>query len=233
MHVLKPSKKKTVIISLMILLTVPILSAHDNSEFDFLGFSEDGKYCAFEVYGEGDLSPSSFSYIYLVNVEKNLYAENPFIIIQDDPGIPGLWQTREMNLQKALPVLKKYGINTSCKGTLVFFNPRINGPVTSQNWSIFDDAYLLELQEIPLNEFYKMFELDLYYGGEKRVLQKDTALLSNRDTAAGYHLLCAWYYYGSIAVIIEYLEDGFEGYNRRQMIVTGKIKTKYLPMQYE
>ena len=76
-----------------------------------------------------------------------------------------------------------------------------------------------------------MFDLELYYGSQKLLLQNDNKLPASRSKANTYRIICAYYYHGALAVVIEYDEYGFEGMNRRQMIVTGIIKTKDLPMQ--
>ena len=54
--------------------------AGDYAHFHFIGFSRDGKYLAFEEYGINDAVEDSSPYatLYIVDVEKNRWATNPF-----------------------------------------------------------------------------------------------------------------------------------------------------------
>ena len=98
---------------------------------------------------------------------------------------------------------------------------------------MFDITYELILNELPYKEDLKLLELLIKSNDREIILQKDKVLPPNRKYTNGYRILCGYYYYGRIAVIIEYEEYIFEGNNRRQMLVTGILKTEELQMQYD
>jgi predicted secreted protein len=54
------------------------LLAGDYSNLQFIGFSRNGKYLAFEEYGTGDASGYPFASVYFVDVEKNTLVGKPF-----------------------------------------------------------------------------------------------------------------------------------------------------------
>jgi len=250
---LKNMKKITIFLLLALFLFINVPSfAHDSSRFEFHGFSGDLEYCAFEVYGEAEYGEpcGPYSRIYIIDVDKNIYAMKPIILNSNDYEADIL-DVRLNNFKKAYPFFKKYHINQNSKGTLLFYNPRNDGPIRpiikandyTCSFAIEAETYTLKLIErdpIPNNSAYehekeKLLELQLINNQTKKVsiLQKDTFLPEILKQTVKYRLLSAYYLYGKIAVFLEYEQLGYEGNNRRQMIVTGVIKTDHLIMQYD
>jgi predicted secreted protein len=69
----------------------------------------------------------------------------------------------------------------------------------------------------------KMFELDLLAGGKRTALQKDTELPKGRSGAYLYSIVAAYVNGNKVAAFVSYERPGFEGPDRRQMIVTGAL----------
>ena len=143
-----------------------------------------------------------------------------------------LYTVRLNNQMKARKVFKKFNIVDAFRGTLVFYNVRIDKKVRRQQFTIFEDTYELNLIEKPFGDDM-MFSLSVTGPFGEMMLQEDEVLPSRRKYAQAYRLVCAYYCYGKLAVVLEYDEQGFEGSNRRQMVVTGVLKTEGLQMQYD
>jgi predicted secreted protein len=82
---------KSKIFSLVTVLCALVLMpanlwAGDYSNLQFIGFSRDGKYLAFEEYGTGDASGFPFASVYFVEVEKNAFAGKPFDVTIEKDG---------------------------------------------------------------------------------------------------------------------------------------------------
>ena len=58
-------------------LAATVALAGDNSQIEPIGFSKDGKYFAFEQYGEQDGTGAAYSEIYFLNVAKNTWSKKP------------------------------------------------------------------------------------------------------------------------------------------------------------
>lgn len=82
------------------------------AEFEFIGFSEDGSYLAFEQYGIQDGSGFAFSEIYVVDVDNNSYVVAPFVLSSqdDEQGLHSISTTRTSNRSAAQPALSVYNI---------------------------------------------------------------------------------------------------------------------------
>ena len=61
-----------------------IASAGDFATLNFIGFSKDGRYLAFEEYGTQDGSGFPYSNFYFVDVVKNIFAAKSIIVRLDN-----------------------------------------------------------------------------------------------------------------------------------------------------
>jgi predicted secreted protein len=221
--------KMKAIVLIILLFQSCIVYAHDESQFEFIGFSYDNRYCAFEIYGYGDPSPGAYSNIYIINVQKNEYVTDP-IITESGYSDLQLWKTRSDNYSKANEKLMLYEIDSYNKGEMLFYNIRKDQPVVEQEFLIQKNKYSLQLEMHLFNNDFDMkvaiFDLELYKGIQKVLLQNDKKLPLSRKNANSYRIVTAYYSVGSIAVIIEYEEYGFEGMNKRQMIVTARLEKR-------
>ena len=66
--------KRTLLAILVLIGASTISFAGDFATLNFIGFSKDGRYLAFEEYGTQDGSGFPYSSIYFIDVAKNAYA---------------------------------------------------------------------------------------------------------------------------------------------------------------
>jgi predicted secreted protein len=114
----KETMKTLQILGLLIMIAVfsSVTFAADYAHFHFIGFSNGGKYLAFEEYGiNDDVDDSSpYSAIYIVNVDENKFAVLPIKTILDVyPRAE--WdeyetKVRSKNRRRAKKQLKRFGI---------------------------------------------------------------------------------------------------------------------------
>jgi predicted secreted protein len=103
-----------------ILLTLCLAAqsfAGDYANLRFIGFSNDGKYLAFEEWGEGD--PGGwYSTIYFVDVDKNSFAIAP-LALTDQEGTKSLSALRRKSETLAAKTLRKLKIVPGNTGRLL------------------------------------------------------------------------------------------------------------------
>ncbi len=121
---MKKLKIHRVIFVLVILSLLPAnLLAIDYAKLNFIGFSNDGKYLAFEEYGtDNGADNESYANIFFVDVAKNSFAAKPInkVLIgsENNPG-DSLPAVRTQAKNAAAPNLKKFRIVTGNTGDLV------------------------------------------------------------------------------------------------------------------
>ncbi|MGI9055459.1 MAG: DUF2259 domain-containing protein [Pyrinomonadaceae bacterium] len=97
--------------------------AGDYATLNFIGFSKDGKYLAFEEYGVQDGSGFPYSNIYFINVEKNSYAAPPIMKTVKEPinenAIPTENAIRLAAKKAAAANLKKFKVIQGNTGKMV------------------------------------------------------------------------------------------------------------------
>lgn len=101
--------------------------AGDYAMLNFIGFSKDGKYLAFEEYGTQDGSGFPYSNIYFVDVVKNIYAAPPVkkrfdessMKVFDESKIPGEDVMRLAAKKASAANLRKFRIIEGNTGKMV------------------------------------------------------------------------------------------------------------------
>ncbi len=101
--------------------------AGDYAKLNFIGFSKDGKYLAFEEYGTSDGSGFPYANIYFVDVVKNTYAAPPVrkrfdessMKVFDESKIPGEDAMRLAAKRASAANLKKFRIIEGNTGKMV------------------------------------------------------------------------------------------------------------------
>ncbi len=106
------------------IFTATSVIAGDYAQLNFIGFSADGKYLAFEEFGTQDGSGFPYSNIYFVDVEKNSFAAPPVKKtigegLIDESKIPGEDFIRAKARTAAAANLRKYKILAGNTGKLV------------------------------------------------------------------------------------------------------------------
>ena len=233
----------------LFLLSVAV-NAGDYASLNFIGFSKDGRYLAFEEYGTQDGSGYPYSNIYFIDVEKNAYAAKPVTVLVETETATER-QARARAKLGATANLRKFRILDRNTGAHVvsrmltdvsgnhFYSEHPEGPQTINFAEIIGSMYragdyelVMKSTEVKLKacEYtdqptYKL-ELTLKDNDNKKttVLQKDASLPASRACALNYAMQHVYLYDNYIAVFLNTYHVGFEGPDMRYMVVTGVFK---------
>ena len=202
------------------------------TNFKFLGFSDDLKYCAYEMYANGPVEGDpAFSIFYFIDVDKNDYATRP-LTYRDTLELSVV---RQKNWGKAQSLLKQYNISGKKLGTQVAFvsEPTDRGEQFKdvQVFRANNKTYALKLStkgtgvvNISSQE-EQMVIVDLEVDKTTYNLQPPFKNPKSWGFVIGFQFLTAYWLENKLAVFVEYQGPGFEGYpDRQQMIVTGVLK---------
>lgn len=243
---------KTTRIFALVALTLFVLcstaAAGDFATLNFIGFSKDGRYLAFEEYGEQDGSGFPYSNIYFVDVVKNSYAATPVKVRIDKENtterlarsraklgagaalrrlqiIEG--NTGSLVVARLLTDTKAYGDSKGDEQTINF--AEIVGSMYRQGhydlvlkWSEVKGVKDCDYNDDPVQKL----ELVLKDTGADttKVLQRDANLPASRACPLSYRMQYVYLYQDHIAVFLNTYHMGFEGPDLRYMVVTGKYK---------
>ncbi len=236
-------------IALSILPTT--VRAGDYATLNFIGFSKDGKYLAFEEFGMQDGSGFTYSTFYFIDVEKNSFASPPVkAVIQDELATEPM--ARSKAKRSADPILRRLRIVERNTGKLVvsrlmtdisaYATGGEDSKSTSRNinfaelvGSMYRRGFyelVLKSSDIAVKECEyteepaQKLELVLKDNDSDKtlVLQKDVNLPASRSCATRYEIQYVYLYENYIAVFLNTYHRGFEGPDVRYMAVTGKYK---------
>jgi len=204
------------------------------SNLNVIGFSNDGRYIAYELYGQQDGSGFNFSTLRFVDVLKNDYTEEPLSIIDKNYSTKRSTMNSRI-LKKGNTFIKKYGIIENNRGTKIYQakenfiknRSRLNVKF-KYNWK----TYTLMLKEITAKNKHcsgthwgetKILELRLNNGRNSKLLQRDKALYKSRNCSFKYGIDSVYVYGNKIVVFVGYWSPGFEGPDTNRVVVTGII----------
>lgn len=215
--------------------------AGDAAQLRFLGFSESGKYLAFQEYGITDGEGATFVNLYLVDVENN-YILDEGIETRDTSG-QTTQQVLATNLQQAKNKLKEFGIIADNVGEKMISRPfsdvgtdekKARFAIGTPLAGLQHRTYQLTLNEkdggvctsagVPISS--RKFGLTLLNEATKvsKILKKDVAFPQNDDCPTRYRIQDVYIYHEEfIAVFINSLSPGYEGENMRYLVVTGTL----------
>jgi predicted secreted protein len=227
-------------------------SAGDYASLNFIGFSNDGKYLAFEEYGVQDGSGFPYSDLYFIDVAKNAFAAPPVKTMLDNESATED-QARARTKRLAAASLKKFRIVQGNTGKLVVsrlltdlsldddakidakgsqkirFADEVGSMYTGNTFDLTLTGKAATTDDCGvLDEPAEIFELSFKYENKQSgaegtvVLQKDTTLPKARGCAFGYSVRSVYLYKNSIAVFLNTYTRGFEGPDLRYLAVTGK-----------
>ncbi|MEO6015258.1 MAG: DUF2259 domain-containing protein [Devosia sp.] len=226
----------------LLALLVPAM-AGDRALINFIGFSPDGKYFAFEAYGIADGVGGAYSEVFVVDLpaDKWVYG-SPFSVdtFQDpNPEERPLAEVRAAALKKAQDKLKPLNISVPVE-TLALLGDGVDDDGKLMDWStpmccgpgqILDDKFELSLETFPIkstedycNDMSPVgYRLYLEAGGNETELHKDgDTLPKSRRCTVDYRLYAVVQPMESngprVAIISSY-PFGFEGPDRRFLAV--------------
>ncbi len=224
--------------------------AGDYAKLNFIGFSVDGKYLAFEEYGTQDGSGFPYSNIYIVETAKNSYAAPP-VKSRIDKESATEAAARLKAKTGANSNLKKFKIVQGNTGEMLVARlltdlntEKIEPDKENKNQSVkftdyrdsnyFEREYELSLKtsevkmkvcEYAADPVLK-FDLSLKdtRAGTEKILQSDKNLPETRNCPLAYSVQNVYVYGNYIAVFINTYSTGFEGPDMRFLAVTGIYK---------
>jgi predicted secreted protein len=221
---------------ILILLTASISInsfAGDNANLDFIGYSKNGKYVAFEQYGVNDGNGLHYSEIFIVNVISNIYAIKP---IKSKPNDDSKLSTLRKKIKfQAQAKLNKFKIDQEIIGKKLISHPLSDVGVANKTATfIYNfDKFNLKLTEFlakPVKDCFgfgqaKIFKLSLTKNnGKSKILQKDKKLPKSRDCPLNYRIQDVFVYQDKyIVVFLNMFLTGFEGKNMRYLAITGTL----------
>ena len=255
-------KTKTLQNRLQIIAAVVLLNliastavfAGDTPSLNFIGFSKDARFLAFEEYGTRDGSGFAYSRVQFVDVDHNSFVGQPVAVEAKDEKLTEP-AARAKAAQAAAAQLGKFKIAAGNTGDLLLAHLltdlSLNGktidfdqPESARflpqyiSGGLERGAFRLTLQpsaavNVPKNcqpfaSEYKLqqfaLQLENEASGASQTLQKDVSLPVNRGCAFHYRIERVYFYQNRIAVFLNVFSPGFEGSDTRHLIVTGTIK---------
>lgn len=226
--------------------------AGDYSRLNVIGFSQDGKYLAFEEYGTQDGSGFPYANIYFIETAKNSYAAQPVKIrVESETATEAT--TRVKAKMGAAATLKKFKIIAGNVGDLLVSRlvtdlnaDKIESDSAEKNQIVkftdyrnsnyFIDKFDLTLKTSEVKnkqcEAYGMpvykFDLTLKNTRDQTskpmILQSDKNLPESRNCPLAYSIQNVYAYKNTLAVFMNVYTTGFEGPDMRFMAVTGVYK---------
>lgn len=237
---------------LIVLLTMCGSSlAGDYANLNVIGFSNDGKYLAFEEYGSYDGSGYPYSNYYFVMVQENIYAAAPIKIeIQKETATEA--QARSKAALAAAKKLTQFKIFKGNVGKHVVsrllndlseLKEQGDAGETVRFAEIVGSMYQRGNYELNLKQTItdvkdcEAFGMDILKlelsltnkeDGMKVFLQKDESLPKSRGCVVDYRIQDVYIYERAankynIAVFLNTFTPGFEGPDMRYMAVGGKL----------
>jgi predicted secreted protein len=209
---------------------------------DFIGFSRDLRYFAFEEYGVEDGSGSSYSSIYVIDLAQDRWvAGTPFRdkAFEDSEALAA---TREKVRQAARATLAELGIDLPAQVAALFGDGLIHEPASRLRFGFpahhapgaTEGEYTLELETFdlpPTQECTEQIEspprgfaLSLTAGASSREIHRDAELPKSRGCPTAYRLYAVLLPYccgdvpTGVAIVSSY-PRGFEGPDRRFLAV--------------
>lgn len=225
------------VLSVLILPALPTQSA-ELAERSILGYSDNGRYFAFEQFGIQDGSGFSYSEIFIIDLVQDRWVPGGPVRVRREEDGASLRRAREDAMELAGPRLVQYGIGAAFRmlasttpmesgsqEEVMEFNPRaILTPI--------DPLQTLRLENLPMSNSRDCFDmvetagfaLSLQaQGGPKRTIYRDAHLPMSRACPARYGISDIVVPFdgapGRAVALISVYQLGFEGLDRRFLAV--------------
>ncbi len=213
-------------------------SLGDAAELEVIGFSEDGKYLAYETFGLIEGGPVYWSQILLIDVERNSWAAPPVQWFAENENI-SLGQVRDSVRLRADSLLDSFHIvrgNVGRQYVSHLFTDSGVDPHRAQFYTGekrtggYFEEYELVLKEFEAgacSEFGAKKKLRLTIKnlmiGRERVLQNDSEVPQSRGCPLAYRIQEVRVFQTRLIVFINVMLPGWEGQSMRFMSVTGML----------
>ncbi|WEJ33243.1 DUF2259 domain-containing protein [Devosia sp. SD17-2] len=215
--------------------------AGDRALIDFIGFSPDAKYFAFEQFGIQDGSGFAFSEIFVIDLAADKWVPGTPVTVRIEDEEVGLGAARKQSAEGAADVLEKFGItepveilalNGDGAAEADFTKLRFGVPGYGLSEPASDQTLRLESftakSPLPCRDWFSEAPLGLALileeGDGERVIHRDKRLPESRGCVFEYRLHSVvqpgWAQDISAAVaIVSVYSGGFEGPDRRFIAV--------------
>lgn len=221
-------KKPILIIFFILILTVYAFSG-DISDYSILGFSEDGRYVAFEYTGIADGSAFPYIYVHIYDCEKHQLAEEPYFLTvqinEDEDFEKGTSLVWDISYEDITKIKEKYGIVDTLKGVPVMERVEFSPPVINFGMQIGQRKIVLEIEEYSGEEsYYDMYNpsgivITIEVNGAQKLLFQAQPATEMHKFRFDYSLEQILVFKNTVVAIISFHAPGFEGHNIRQMAV--------------
>jgi predicted secreted protein len=215
-----------------------------------IGFSEDGRYIAYEILGPYDQSGRAFSIIQIVDVVNNDFAAEDIVTRTDDKVFPPEEELQAANRIQAQPLLDQYGIVDGNLGLVAYrleqivpwerrmqLNKQtelrlIDAEGITHPYTIQLDQRVVETDQCDYLKDWdlkpRIFTLTVRGHEWSRVLQHDRVLYRSRRCPHAYAVAAVYIYGNQIAVFLNAYSLGFEGDDVNKLIVTGTLDRPFV-----
>lgn len=216
-------------------------AANDQALADFIGYSTDFRYFAFEEYGIQDGSGSAYSNIYIVDLRTDAWVGgSPFRVAghEDDKTLAEARrealdladaELHGLKIETPVQVAALLGDGFADPGTRMHFGFPYSGDIGA---TAGDYALALETLAMPptpactaaIDTAGTGFILSIASQGATREIHRDTAIPDSRGCPVGYRLYAVVFPYGdgeianAVAIVASY-PVGWEGADRRFLAV--------------
>lgn len=225
---------------LLALTTAPVL-AGDRALIDFIGFSPDAKYFAFEEFGIQDGSGFAYSNIYVIDLESDTWLPGTPIRPQAETEEKPLLQLRSETNNQALQIIADKEISVPADIAVLIGDGAVDADAHSIAFGLpgYERGTVREERQLTLETFplkpsqdcslwfdtpTKGFALTIAAGATKTVVHRDETLPKSRGCAFDYRLYAVVVpglgapQERGVAIVSVY-PGGFEGPDRRFLAV--------------
>ena len=191
------------------------------SQYQFTGFSPDGRYAALEYWGIAD--GSGFPYIALMvfDCQNNVFAEPLYFKMDQNtdlvPGEEAYSHMRDLYSQEIEEILRKYSIYRLNRGKLLYQKKEEDYPVTGLEFKVGEKRVSLRFEEYPGEiSFYDMFtpsgfRLYTAFNGKERLVYAHTPAEEVGDFKFNYELQRVVTFDKTLLLLFTHQIPGFEG----------------------
>jgi predicted secreted protein len=218
-------------ILLSLALFVVVARAGDAANLEFVGFSKDGRFLAFEQSGIQDGSGFSYANVTIVDTAKNtLVAQDSRTVERENATV-----AQARTALRASSLIGRYKVVAGNQGRFIGIAPQAPNIQGQRSQFVYGGrTHELEL----LSEFIDVDEktcpdkiqsrLELRLNvsnvaGKPRILQKDGKLPASRACAQSYEMKSAHLLGNTLVVFVAVHFPGFEGSDIRWMAITAKL----------
>ena len=224
----------------LVLLAAPAM-AGDRAAIDFIGYSKDSRYFAFEEFGIQDGSGFAYSNIYLLDLSSDQWVTGTPIRVQAEDEKPTLAAMRAEALDQAAAPLEKAGISVPVEIAALLGDgvPDADGESLTFGAPSYGIGTVAEMSTVALTTFDSTstlpcaewtenpplgFALTLNTDGTSRELQRDETVPESRNCPQAYRLYGVVLPFGATDIgngvaIVSVYPLGFEGPDRRFIAV--------------